>query len=269
MAFRRLPGKRRAPETRKLTKGAGCMHISAMHTLGVIRRFDENATCGDGGRVSDRVFKRLMARIASGEWPPGRLLPGERRLAEEMGASRVSVRAALQMLKTKGFLDAVQGGGTRVVVPAEALGSGIAELAWANRDNLLDLLEMRGVLEVWAVRRAAANATPAVVSELSAILDGVTDDPVADRQADWDQRFHQAIARAAGSGLYAHLMGAIRSILGRAPERALFSSQEVISTIRAHHRAILHAIGTGNAESAAAAMATHLGWELDRYRAAG
>ncbi|MCR6631522.1 MAG: winged helix-turn-helix domain-containing protein [Magnetospirillum sp.] len=64
---------------------------------------------GRGGRISDRVADSLLARIASGEWTPGQRLPGERQLAEDMGVSRVSVRAALQSLKTQGFVDAVQG----------------------------------------------------------------------------------------------------------------------------------------------------------------
>ncbi|HTH15228.1 MAG TPA: winged helix-turn-helix domain-containing protein, partial [Magnetospirillum sp.] len=83
---------------------------------------------GDLSLVSDRVADRLMARIASGEWMPGQRLPGERQLAEDMGVSRVSVRAALQALKTQGFVDAVQGGGTRVVANDRCMDPGLTEL---------------------------------------------------------------------------------------------------------------------------------------------
>ena len=47
-------------------------------------------------RVSDRIAQNLLKLIASGELAPGERLPGERQLADMMGVSRVSVRAALQ-----------------------------------------------------------------------------------------------------------------------------------------------------------------------------
>ena len=66
-------------------------------------------------RVADRVAQELLRLIAAGKLAPGERLPGERHLAEMMHVSRVSVRAALQQLKTQGFVASVQGGGTRVL----------------------------------------------------------------------------------------------------------------------------------------------------------
>jgi len=113
-------------------------------------------------RVSDRVADRILARIASGEWAVGQRLPGERQLAEDMGVSRVSVRAALQTLKTQGLLDAVQGGGTRVVSTAACMDASLAQLVKANHETLADLAEIRGQIEVWAARRAARDYTNAL-----------------------------------------------------------------------------------------------------------
>jgi len=65
-------------------------------------------------RVSERVAQEIMSLIAAGTLTPGERLPGERQLAEMMNVSRVSVRTALQDLKSQGFIVSVQGGGTRV-----------------------------------------------------------------------------------------------------------------------------------------------------------
>lgn len=222
-------------------------------------------------RVSDRVTDRLLARIASGEWAPGQRLPGERQLAEEMGVSRVSVRAALQSLKTRGFVDAVQGGGTRVVSNAQCMDPGLAQLVRVNQDNLADLAEIRGILEVWAVRRAAENATPEAIAELAEIMEATEADINRGKhKTENDIRFHLAIAKASGSTIYMHVMGLFRGILHEMLDYhryEMFSTSEDDLTILAHHRAIFEGIQGRDPHGAERAMQTHLGWVVARYRA--
>ncbi|HSV29505.1 MAG TPA: FadR/GntR family transcriptional regulator [Candidatus Omnitrophota bacterium] len=223
-----------------------------------------------GGKVSDRVADRILARIASGEWAPGQRLPGERQLAEDMGVSRVSIRAALQQLKTQGFLDAVQGGGTRVISDVATIDPALAELVRVNCENLHDLAEVRGILEVWAVRRAAHNARPENLIELAEIMAATEADISRGKhKTENDIRFHLAVAKAAGSGIYLHVMGVFRGILQQMLDYhryELFPTPEDDRTILAHHRAIFEGIKTHNPDAAADAMETHLGWVLARYR---
>lgn len=223
----------------------------------------------DLGRVSDRVADRILARIASGEWEPGRRLPGERQLAEEMGVSRVSVRAALQSLKTQGFLDAVQGGGTRVISSANTMDPAMIELVRVNPDNLHDLAEIRAILEGWAVRRAAVNATPQHIAEMDAAMKVAEDDISRGKhKTETDIRFHLAIAKAAGSGIYLHIVGVIRGILQQMLDYhryELMAAPEDDRKILADHRAILEAIRARDPDAAARAMSGHLGWVIERY----
>ncbi len=216
------------------------------------------------------MTEHLLARIASGEWAVGQRLPGERQLAEQMGVSRVSVRAALQTLKTQGFLDAVQGGGTRVISNADTMHPGLAELVRVSHANLHDLAEMRVILESWAVRRAAQSATPAQIAELADIVAaGAADLERGLRKAENDIDFHLAVAKASGSGVYIHLMGLFRGILQQVLDYhryELFTAPGDDATIQDHHQAIFDAIRAGDADAAAAAMQRHLGWVLVRYR---
>lgn len=226
---------------------------------------------GESGRVSDRVADRLLARIASGEWAPGQRLPGERQLAEDMGVSRVSVRAALQTLKTQGFVDAVQGGGTRVISNAQCMDPGLAQLVRADQNNLADLAEIRGILEVWAVRRAAESATAENIAELADIMVATEADISRGKhKTENDIRFHLAIAKASGSTIYMHVMGLFRGILHEMLDYhryEMFSSQEDDHTILDHHRAIFEGIRGRDPHGAERAMQTHLGWVVTRYRA--
>lgn len=233
-------------------------------TVPLRRRADES------GRVSDRVADRILARIASGEWAPGQRLPGERQLAEEMGVSRVSVRAALQSLKTQGFLDAVQGGGTRVISNAACMDPSLVELVRVNQENLADLAEIRGIIEVWAARRAAERATPAQMAELDEIMAATEADVSRGKhKTENDIRFHLAIAKASDSGIYMHVMGMFRGILQTMLDfhrYEMFPTPEDDQTILGHHRAIYDGIKARDPERAAQAMQTHLGWVVARYR---
>lgn len=225
---------------------------------------------GESGRVSDRVADCLLARIASGEWAPGQRLPGERQLAEDMGVSRVSVRAALQTLKTQGLVDAVQGGGTRVVSDAQSMNPALSELVRVSPENLADLAEIRGILEVWAVRRAAETATDEQIAELAEIMVATEDDINRGKhKAENDIRFHLAIAKASGSGVYMHLMGTFRGILHQMLDYhryEMFSTAEDDHTILSHHRAIFDGIRGHDPHGAVRAMQLHLGWVVARYR---
>ncbi|MBC7908532.1 MAG: FadR family transcriptional regulator [Rhodospirillaceae bacterium] len=225
---------------------------------------------GETGRISDRVADRLLARIASGEWAPGQRLPGERQLAEDMGVSRVSVRAALQTLKTQGLVDAVQGGGTRVVSDAQTMNPALAELVRVSPENLADLAEIRGILEVWAVRRAAETATDEQIAELTEIMAATEADISRGKhKTENDIRFHLAIAKASGSGIYMHLMGTFRGILHQMLDYhryEMFSTPEDDHTILAHHRAIFDGIRDRDPHGAVRAMQLHLGWVVARYR---
>ncbi|TAN56920.1 MAG: FadR family transcriptional regulator [Rhodospirillales bacterium] len=222
-----------------------------------------------GGLVSERVADRILARIASGEWGPGHRLPGERQLAEEMGVSRVSVRAALQGLKTQGLLDAVQGGGTKVIASSAAMDPGMLELVRVNCENLNDLAEIRSILEVWAVGRAARRRTDEDVAELGAIMGATEADIAAGKhKIENDVRFHLAIAKAARSGIYLHFVAVIRGVLREMVDYhryELFPTRDDDRKILSQHRAIFDGIKAKAPEAAQAAMQEHLGWVLERY----
>lgn len=220
-------------------------------------------------RVSDKVAEQLLAMIADGSLPPGQRLPGERQLAERMGVSRVSVRAALQRLKTQGFLAAVQGGGTRVISSDMTMDPALTQLVRLNEENLHDLAEIRTVLEVWAARRAARNASPENLTEMAAILAAMeADSSRGRRKGEEDVRFHLAVAKASGSTIYMHIVSVFRDILKQNVEHhryRMFDTPEEDRLLLGHHRAIYESIRSRDAEAAAKAMHDHLTWVVKRY----
>lgn len=64
--------------------------------------------------IAEQVTSTLHERISDGVYAPGKRLPSESELADEMGVSRGTVRSALATLATAGFIDRRQGDGTYV-----------------------------------------------------------------------------------------------------------------------------------------------------------
>jgi DNA-binding FadR family transcriptional regulator len=220
-------------------------------------------------RVADRIAGELLRMISSGELAPGERLPGERQLADMMGVSRVSVRAALQQLKAQGFVTAVQGGGTRITAAADQLDSALARLVRANRNNLHDLAEVRSNLEVWAARRAAERGSPEQIAGIErcfAII--MSPDRPSRAKAEDDLNFHLAIAKASNSAVFMHLMSILGDILEQMfafHRYSLYASPADDRRFMEQHRAIWTAIQRRDGDAAEEAMREHLNTVLSRY----
>ncbi len=63
----------------------------------------------------DRCTEAIRRAVLDGRLPPGERLPPERRLAEDFGVNRVTVRAALARLSAAGLVSVRQGSGYRVL----------------------------------------------------------------------------------------------------------------------------------------------------------
>jgi GntR family transcriptional regulator, transcriptional repressor for pyruvate dehydrogenase complex len=118
--------------------------------------------------VSSRIYKDLRARILAGDLDA---LPSERRLSEELGASRHAVREALKRLQQSGLVRISHGGATRV---RDWRRHGGLELL-LELDELppgLDIeraiMEMRASVGADAARRCAVRASAVVRAELEA-----------------------------------------------------------------------------------------------------
>src|SRR3954463_21606 len=66
-------------------------------------------------RVAEEIVSQLRGLILRGDYAPGDKLPPERRLAEELGVNRASLREAIKSLEQMGLVKTRQGDGTRVL----------------------------------------------------------------------------------------------------------------------------------------------------------
>ncbi len=148
--------------------------------------------------ISESIVRQMIDLISKGVYPPGRKLPPERELMQQLGVGRSSVREAFQALAIMRLVDIRPGLGTfvRDVTSEVAIPSNIfAPLI--NPERAEDLLEARLVVEPTIAALAARRHTVREIEDIghvledgrSAFMSGETVYPLA-------ARFHVEIARA-------------------------------------------------------------------------
>lgn len=201
-----------------------------------------------------RALVALRQKILSGRVPGGTRL-FEVALADELQISRTPVRAALSKLAEEGLLDRVRGGG--FVVRS------------FNLSDLVDTIELRGVLEGTAARFAAERGiSPEALAELRRLLDRM-DAVVGRERIDLEQysslnmMFHAEIANLAKSPVLMREIERMTTLPFASPSAFLedeshaeFSHRRFVSA-QEQHRAILEAISNRESARAEALMREH------------
>ena len=104
-------------------------------------------TLKNNDKVS-RLITALQDYIVNGNLKPGMELPPERKLAEQLGVSRFSMREALRVAQSQGLIEIVQGRKPRVAKPTAAAASEIIGITLKrSKKTFLDLIEVRQALE--------------------------------------------------------------------------------------------------------------------------
>jgi DNA-binding GntR family transcriptional regulator len=195
-------------------------------------------------RPSSQVLcSAIRDQIITGVLTPGQRLT-EEALAAEFGTSRIPVREALRLLEADGFVRMQPYYGTFVVEISD--------------EEASDLLEIRGVLEPLAARRAANFCTADVLAELQEIVIAGRAAADAGRLTELpalNSQLHGLLAEASGSSILSGLIAQLRHKIAwvysvELPRRATDSWVE--------HSLIVEALARRDADSAAALMTAHV-----------
>jgi len=112
----------------------------------------------DASPLYFKLAQTLRERIINGEYPPGAKIPTEPKLCEEFGLSRITIRQAVEMLESGGYVKRQQGRGTFVKE------WGTSGLGWSfgNVEDIVSLgentrLELIGKRKIKASRPIAED----------------------------------------------------------------------------------------------------------------
>ncbi|HUX04086.1 MAG TPA: FadR/GntR family transcriptional regulator [Acidimicrobiales bacterium] len=207
--------------------------------------------------VPDNLAVELEKLIMSGALPLGKRIPPERELAELWGLSRTSVRDALKQLSLRGLIERRPGRGTVVVERENQLGGTLVELLNEDQNELLQVMEVRAVIEPSVTAKAALRARPVDVEELQKLLDEMFREESTERFSELDRSFHLLIARATGNPLLISLLERVAEIVDQSRHVALQSSNRRTTSLN-EHVAILKALQARDPLAAEAAAQAHL-----------
>lgn len=196
------------------------------------------------GSLRDSVTHSVRALIVSGNLRPGTRLV-ERRLAENLGVSRVPVREALQALAREGFVEERPAGGLAV----RRLGHDDFEMLFAVRSALEGLLALRLVDLLDADGLALLQEVVDRSSRLSAT--GLAEDAQAAIAA--NAEFHAVLVALADSD---ELTSIMEPLSGRMAW--LLSQHSDPVTMNAEHQQIVDALRTRDPEAVKQVLQHHL-----------
>lgn len=166
----------------------------------------------DGENKVEKVFYQIKKRILDGTWSLGEKLPSEKELCEMFGISRVTIRGAMQKLKSVGLIETYQGKGSFVTTKINLSDSVFSKLNITEKD-LHDIVEFRELIEYKSFDLAVENATEEdiklIENALNDMLVNVND---YKKYSIADYEFHLAIVKASKNKIFYTVMESIKPI---------------------------------------------------------
>lgn len=219
----------------------------------------------------DDAFHGLRGMISTGRLEAGQRFPPEGELCAELGVSRGSLREAVRMLAALGVVESRHGSGVYVSAlrPEELIGSLRLTVDLLPLSGLLEMYEVRRVLEAHAAGQAAARVDDGLRAELLGLCAAMEATDDVEEAAALDATFHTHIARAGGGPTLVAFLDVLRT---RSRSYQMFGMPDGPAIMRisnAAHRAIAEAVAGRDPAAAATAAGAHVAqteaW-LRRYR---
>lgn len=145
-------------------------------------------------------------------------LPTEAELMKEYGVSRSMLREVLKSFEARGIIVSKQGSGRYVQNPdfVAQLNDCWKGLLNAASDQLLDLLDIRAVLEINSTQTAINCATPEQLRYLAEQVERMKEKAAAGETfTEEDRKFHTMIFSSTGNSVMANLLNIFWDLFGQ------------------------------------------------------
>ncbi len=196
----------------------------------------------DDGPHGNTAYRQILVEIRSGALLPGARLR-ETELAERFGISRTPVREAIRLLEADGLV---------AHIPRQG-----ATIRLLDYTEVMELYEMRAVLEGTAARLAARAASDMELDELAALNAELASAKDTATAYELNRQFHMTLLDAAKNRYLVKSVNALQKTL------LILGPTTLIEPIRAQdavteHDAILVALRDRDGMRAEAAMRAHI-----------
>lgn len=213
------------------------------------------------------VTERLRHAIHIGTYLPGDKLPPERRLARQLGVSRMTVRDALRVLRTEGYISSTRGAAGGITVLDQGQDEKrLRPLLRRRMAELDEAFEFRIAVEGAAARLGAQRRTKGDLARLRQAYLELERGRETARFRAADNVFHLAVADAARNRFMREAIESVRALTWMPIDQLI---PNVFASAHEHHAQILRAIEDRDPEAAERAVVAHIQRaQRDLHRAA-
>lgn len=210
--------------------------------------------------VTDEAITKIKDMLISGELSAGDRLPPEKELSEKLGLSRSSLREAVKALEIIKVLDVRRGDGTYVTsLEPKLLTEAMTFIVDLHQDeSILEIFEVRRILEPAAAAIAAGRITIEEIAELRATMENIDDSTSVEQLVDHDLVFHQLITSAANNAYLSSVLDGLSSGTVRARIWRGLTQEKAVDRTLSEHGAIIEALERGDSELAKALLTVHI-----------
>ncbi len=210
---------------------------------------------------SEQVVDILKEYIASEELKVGDKLPPELTLAKMLNVSRSTIREAIRTLSVLGYIEIVNGKGSFLKQKEEDLRMNHIFSWFENHQiELEDFIEVRKLIEPYAVQRAISNGTEEELNRIDEIrreYEQEKEKGPGPKLGELDAEFHQAIVDATHNQVLCNIYKFVVDAFADYRKRS-FSVQYHADNAIVPHRKIAEAIMKKDPIAAKKAMIDHL-----------
>lgn len=216
-------------------------------------------------KLSEQVEKEIKTLIFTNKLKVGEMLPSERELAQQLQVGQRSIREALRSLQTLGLIKVQHGKGAFVTGIKldnylESLAESISFRLHEEKTALLQLLEVRKLLEAGIASLAANRATP---QEIRAMEKALHRQEKAIEMQDLelfntgDLNFHNAVVKGSQNDILVAVYNALSNLMLESRRRTNQIPGVAEESLK-DHQDIFLAIKSGNEKLAHRSMLTHI-----------
>ena len=210
--------------------------------------------------VTDEAITKIKDMIISGELSAGDRLPPEKELSEKLGLSRSSLREAVKALEIIRVLDVRRGDGTYVTsLEPKLLTEAMTFIVDLHQDEtILEIFEVRRMLEPAAAATAAARITPQEIAALRATMENIDEQTSVESLVEHDLVFHRLITAAANNSYLTSVLDSLSSSTVRARIWRGLTQEKAVDRTLSEHTAIIEALERGDTELARSLVTVHI-----------
>ncbi|WP_414045140.1 FadR/GntR family transcriptional regulator [Macrococcus equi] len=212
-------------------------------------------------KLYEEIADRISNQIKDGTFNVNEKLPSIQKLAQDYGVGQASIREALNALRVMGLVDIKHGEGTFVKNVKPKVFT--KEMAVFTKKDIIDLLELRKIIEVGTAGKAALNHTKEDLLNIKQALDqmklAVNNKAIGE---DSDLAFHLAIAKATENELLIQLLkevsDKIKTTMKETRKIWIYTETKSIEKLYKEHLEIYEAIERKSESLAKEKMLNHL-----------